>query len=44
MVTATQSAHERELSGRDTEKRPSGSKIDFPIQSSAEPMTVEARV
>ena len=29
---------------RDTEKRPSGSKIDFPIQSSGELMTVEARV
>ena len=29
---------------RDTEKRSSGSKIDFPIQSSGELMTVEARV
>jgi ATP-dependent Clp protease ATP-binding subunit ClpB len=29
---------------RDTEKRSSGSRIDFPIQSSGELMTVEARV
>jgi ATP-dependent Clp protease ATP-binding subunit ClpB len=29
---------------RDTEKRPLGSRIDFPIQSSGELMTVEARV
>jgi ATP-dependent Clp protease ATP-binding subunit ClpB len=29
---------------RDTEKRPSGSRIDFPIQSSGELLTVEARV
>jgi ATP-dependent Clp protease ATP-binding subunit ClpB len=29
---------------RDTEKRPSGSKIDFPIQSSGELMAAEARV
>jgi ATP-dependent Clp protease ATP-binding subunit ClpA len=29
---------------RDTEKRPSGSKIDFPIQASGQLMTAEARV
>jgi ATP-dependent Clp protease ATP-binding subunit ClpA len=29
---------------RDTEKRSSGSRIDFPIQSTGELMTVEARV
>src|SRR5579864_8706035 len=29
---------------RDTEKRSSGSKIDFPIQSSGQVMTAEARV
>jgi ATP-dependent Clp protease ATP-binding subunit ClpA len=29
---------------RDTEKRPSGSRIDFPIQSTGELMTAEARV